>query len=397
MVSIKRIDTEKTNQQVSNSNNNVSISGKLESAVPQLISNTLDYSTLIYLLHVVYNLGNRNQIISLSNSFLANYHKDKDNIVEFKFPIDFPTNNEIVYQEIMWRLYKNISYELKMLVSNTQLNNSIKENSASKFGNQYVLHYLPLSASALSNFIRNLSKNIEAEDKIEIILEHYRYLEVNIISTLENLGVQLFTAVSPSGEIIKQDAVEDLRHRLSRIKTEPDFVRFLPEFLNDGDYRNNIFDNFQEQYSYEEITFLFNISLVTLNSYLLNELLKVDDHFIYAHIQQINPLILIDSLTLQMYVMSAYIGFNQANLDTRIYDVSTALSVKDLIVDYFDKLNMYPNFIKVINYQLERADKMLSSASNLNLSNEARQALKQNLPIVTKRFSEHLEIDMIEL
>ena len=68
MVSIKRIDT---NQQISHSNDSVGIMSKIESAVPQLISNPLDYSTLIYLLHVVYNLGNRNQIISLSNSFLS--------------------------------------------------------------------------------------------------------------------------------------------------------------------------------------------------------------------------------------------------------------------------------------------------------------------------------------
>lgn len=346
-----------------------------------LISEPISLTLLMLILNGVFNISNRNLIINNSNQFMINYaNKNELDIMLNTYVDNDKLVQDKIYEIIVNKIYNNLFYDLKFLSKSSYLDD------------QYFLYYLPITNSDFHSWINeNLSNILNTDEEKEFFYQHYSFVEDKIIQFLSSM-ITFYEAVNSNQKSLTSKEIRELRNDFLKANRDEKILKFLPETIN-SELKN------LNNYNHEEKTYLFQLCFSTMNSYVFNHLLIAYPEY-YKHLQESNPLIIIDFLNKQKDFFNFYLSINISNLDTLIYSENGALSTRDLIINFYDIVYCYPNFISLINYQIDRLDRMINDKSIykfLNNDDLNNYVLGLNLFDIKKNFNDLVNIQSIPI
>lgn len=346
--------------------------------------------------------------------FLSNYKQNKHDInallnknvsfdtasrleASFEFPV-FSLPNENEYSLMLLNKYEQVAtFNERLLASfndevrlSNQFFNLIFERL---YGNLYpIIHgdkvqiiYLPYNVEEYINYVLGHEDVLNTVEDRQFFTQTYSYIEEQFLMFLyHRMGfaalrlqervddnqyfyydVNLSKLKNPNGDvlfnendILMPELYKDLRTQLVAMldRLVPYYSHLFPEVLNTPELNNEVFTQLDESSHVD----LFAVAMASGNMHLLLRLLELDNQSLYTTIQYRHPVIMNGIIYIMSQTNFLYLFMNEAIGKTPVYYEDSwresPMKISDIIIDFIDKLEYYPNLLYIIESMIDAAD-----------------------------------------
>lgn len=303
-----------------------------------IASGTLPKTFAYSILHLIWNSFNQESILKENKSFLNNFSlKIKQDLTPHS---ENEQTNTDMYHLIMSNIFNNFyiqeSFETLDLLDEDKKKYHVMY-IPSDFNNDK-LKLLSLMDNPLFN---------ESSDKFkEIFWQHYNYYETQICEFL--LRALLF------------DKMTLQVHDKEKAFNESD-ISLLIQAIGDSFKKDSFYPNKDFNISninIDNIKGFFEIGFISMNPIIIHHVLSFNkeklNNNIYYLLQRTTPEIFFILFAYQEFSRDFYLYMQKNNMDSTIYLNNDVFNLTKIIVEFFQSVNLYENFVQIILNGIEK-------------------------------------------
>lgn len=372
---------------------------KLNVAREPLYFNEMTYYHAFSLMNVLHKMVYRNESIMKSNEILIegieHEEKQEPDFIEKNMSQAMKAfleqkmkrnekyrdliDDEVKFDEEKDYLYYNIFNRLQseyLLQKNNQhyhlMMKRIYENFFLIQNNgleTYNLFYLPFTVKENKEWIKKLDEEKIIDENVDLFIDNYLYLENELLNTFfRDLGyeVNIYRNMNENRNFNENEIIEMRKELLAERYTQEE-VFYSPEYL---------WELTEEQFTQmdDEVKMnVWKIAYMSMDMNLLQKVNKFNHGCIFTIIQQKHPIVIFDAIVQQISNIKLYNFHNfictGMTLDYAVKHTDyIQANSKAIVIDFFSKLNFYPQFNKLMQYQMEKIPAEYQKYSNEPLS-----------------------------